>query len=251
MNSGENGESYQRDNAEKEGLKTLEGIHLSLIPKFGENWNEFSLVTLRRQSLSRLLYLDWIYKKLVGKPGVICEFGVLWGTTTAILQNLRGIYEPYNHQRKIFAFDTFTGFTETTDKDNKCVKAGDYSVYENYEDTLEEILNIHETQSPLSHIKKFELIKGDASETIVEWMRSHEALSIALAIFDMDLHRPTKEVLEAIKPRLYKGSVLVFDEFSIDEWPGETLAIDEVFGLNNLRFEHHPHQPNCAVCVLE
>lgn len=45
----------------------------------GDHWNQHSLVFLRRQSLSRLLYLDHLYKQIVDVPGVICEFGVQWG----------------------------------------------------------------------------------------------------------------------------------------------------------------------------
>ena len=97
-----------------------------------ENWNQHSLVTLRRLSLSRVLYLDWIYKKLIGKPGVICEFGVQWGGVISTLSNLRGIYEPYNHQRKIYGFDTFEGFVDVGEQDGITHKKGDYSTKPGY-----------------------------------------------------------------------------------------------------------------------
>jgi hypothetical protein len=64
-------------------------------------------------SISRLLYYDTLYKKIIGKSGVICEFGVQWGAGLSTLLNLRGIYEPYNHTRKVFGFDTFEGFKNT------------------------------------------------------------------------------------------------------------------------------------------
>ena len=38
------------------------------------------------------------------------EFGVRWGQNLITLNNLRGIYEPFNHSRKIIGFDTFEGF---------------------------------------------------------------------------------------------------------------------------------------------
>ena len=34
-----------------------------------------------------------------------------------------------------------------------------------------------------------------------------------MAIFDMDLYKPTIEVLKTIKPRLIKGSLIVFDDY--------------------------------------
>lgn len=245
------GERFERTTKEEESLKRLKDIHMNLIPELGENWNQHSLVTLRRQSLSRILYYDWIYKKLVGKPGVICEFGVQWGCALALLQNLRATYEPYNFRRKIFGFDTFIGFSDTSENDSESVRKGDYTVSKNYQIALQEILRIHDDQSPVNHIEKTFLIKGDVSNTIHTWLDNYKGLAIGLAIFDMDLYKPTKDVLLAIKSRLYKGSLLVFDEFSCEEWAGETVALDEVFGISNLRFEHFPNQPNCTVCAIE
>ncbi|MBC7002015.1 crotonobetainyl-CoA--carnitine CoA-transferase [Photobacterium sp. BZF1] len=250
MKQNEKGEGFIRSEQEESSLDKLKDIHLNLVPKLGENWNQHSLVTLRRQSISRILYYDWVYKKLLGKPGVICEFGVQWGSGLSVLQSLRGMYEPYNHQRKLIGFDTFEGFPDVCELDAEA-KVGDYATDVGYEHILQNILDAHEQQSPLSHIKKNELVKGDASETVKTWLEQHPGLLIGMAIFDMDIYKPTRDVLEAIKPRLFKGSVLVFDELSCDSWPGETIAVQEVLGINSLRFEHFPHQPNCAVAIYE
>ena len=39
-----------------------------------------------------------------------------------------------------------------------------------------------------------------------------------MAIFDMDIYKPTKDALNAIKSRFTKGSVLVFDELNCKEF---------------------------------
>ncbi|ABK43263.1 dTDP-6-deoxy-L-hexose 3-O-methyltransferase [Magnetococcus marinus MC-1] len=251
MKTNERGEGFLRNRQEATALDRLKELHLDLIPRLGENWNQHALVTLRRQSLSRILYYHWIYEKIVGKPGVICEFGVQWGSALTTLQSLRGIYEPYNHQRRIYGFDTFAGFVDVHAEDGSGHQKHDYATDQGYEQQLAEILQLHEQQSPLNHIQKTFLVKGDASQTITTWLNQNPASVIALAIFDMDVYKPTKDVLEQIKPRLFKGSVLVFDEFSCEAWPGETMAVNEVLGLANLRFEHFPHQPNCAIAVIE
>lgn len=173
-----------------------------------------------------------------------------WGATLAQLISLRGIYEPYNHRRHIYGFDTFEGFVNSSkDKDGTHINDGDYSVYSGYEKKLEEILQIHENNCPISHIKKFTLIKGDASHTSKQWVNNNPQAIIAMAIFDMDIYQPTKDCLEAIIPRLTKGSILVFDELNCPVFPGETEAVNEVLGLNNLRLNHFPHMPNCAWAV--
>ena len=209
------------------------------------------MVTLTRQSVSRVLYFDHLYRQLVGTPGVICEFGVQWGAGMSLLMSLRGIYEPYNYSRRIVGFDTFAGFPDVDLLDGPSAIAGDYAVSEGYEDILSRVLEIHERMSPVPHIRKFELVKGDASLTIDFWLEENPEAIIGMAIFDMDLYAPTKSVLERILPRLTKGSILVFDEVNSPTFPGETVALMEVMGLNNLRLRHFPHQPNCAYAIVE
>jgi hypothetical protein len=230
-----------------EELKLLTGECLS---RFTGEWNNHLLVTLKRQTLSRLLYWDHLYRQILEKPGVICEFGVQWGASLAQLINLRGIYEPYNISRLIFGFDTFSGFASVDQKDGGFSEAGDYSTSAGYEHVLEKLLDIHEAFCPVSHKKKFQLIKGDASVTVKQWLLDNPSAIIGMAIFDMDVYKPTKDVLEAIVPRLTKGSLLVFDELNCPSFPGETRAVDEVLKINNLRLKHFPHQPYCAWTVF-
>jgi hypothetical protein len=240
------GEITQQTLREQELHLRLREIATELQSEFGFHWNMHSLVTLKRQTLSRILYLDELYKKIISVPGVICEFGVHWGSSIAQLINLRGMYEPYNHSRTIFGFDTFQGFSALDKKDSNQFEVGDYSVPRGYLERLDEILAIHESFSPISQIKKFELIPGDASETIIQWLENNPHAIISMAIFDMDVYRPTRDVLNLIIPRLTKGSLLVFDELNCPHFPGETQAVMEVLGLNNVSLKRHSHQPYCA-----
>ncbi|MFC4291151.1 TylF/MycF/NovP-related O-methyltransferase [Sphingorhabdus arenilitoris] len=242
------GEFTQRGNAEAENDTKLHQFAKQRYVDggFGSQWNYHSLVYMKRQVLSRVLYQDQLYRRIVNVPGVICEFGVHWGATIANLVNLRGIYEPYNHSRHIFGFDTFSGFAGVDEADGGFSAEGDYSTSEGYETELNEILALHESFSPVSQLKKFDLIKGDVTQTLPNWMEANPHAIISMAIFDMDIYKPTKEALEMIIPRLTKGSMLVFDELNCKHFPGETQALNEVLGLNNLRLERFPHQPYCA-----
>lgn len=247
-----NQELSLKNNSEKDTLQSLFEIHKTILPLLGESWNNHTLVTMTRQTLSRTLYYNHLYQKILNVPGVICEFGVQWGATLSVLTGLRGMYEPYNYSRKIIGFDTFEGFHNVdTVMDGSHLQRGDYKVKEGYRDQLEKILALHETMSPLSHIRKFELIEGDASITIEPWLNNNPHAIISMAIFDMDLYKPTKDVLEKIIPRLTKGSLLVFDELNHAGFPGETKAVMEVLGLNNIKLERFPHQPNCAWAIFE
>lgn len=205
---------------------------------------------LRRPSLSRILYIHDLYKKIINVHGVIMEFGVRWGQNLALYESFRGIYEPYNYNRKMVGFDTFSGFIDVGPEDGGHVKAGDYSVSDNYELQLEEILSFHEMESPLSHIKKYELIKGDASETVKKYLKEHPETIISLAYFDFDLYKPTRDCLEAIMEHTTKGTILAFDELNYSKFPGETQALKEVIGLNTFAIQRSPLNPLCSYIVI-
>lgn len=189
---------------------------------------------IKRQDLSRILFINELYKKIIDVHGVIMEFGVMWGQNMVIYQNLRGIYEPYNHTRTIIGFDTFQGFPSVDKKDGKAepIRIGTFKVTKKYESYLKKVLDYHEQESPISHIRKYKLIKGDASKTVKEYLEKNPETIIALAYFDFDIYKPTKECLEAIKPHLTKGSILAFDQLNVSDYLGETIALKEEVGLS-------------------
>ena len=103
------------------------------------------------------------------------------------------------------------------------------------------ILDYHEQEAPMSHIKKYELIKGDAVVEIDQYLHDNPETIIALAYFDFDLYKPTKKCLAAINGYLTKGSIIGFDELHLHEFPGETLALKEVFGLDKYELIRSPY----------
>jgi hypothetical protein len=57
---------------------------------------------------------------------------------------------------------------------------------------------------------------------------------------DLDLYQPTKDCLELLGSRLTKGSVVGFDELNHAAFPGETVAVHEALGLNNIQLRRSP-----------
>jgi Methyltransferase domain len=209
-------------------------------------------VFLTSKTLARVLFFNEIYKKIVNTHGIIVECGVRWGQTLSLLSALRGIYEPFNRHRKIVGFDTFAGFIGMSEKDGEQCKCtdGSFSVSEHYEQALARILSYQEALNPISHLTKFELVKGDATTTIPDYLARHPETIVSLAIFDFDIYKPTKVALEALKPYFAKGSVLVFDELCDDIFPGETVALREVFDMTELRVERLPITARVSFAVL-
>tara|TARA_R100001163_G_C5063956_1_gene201392 strand:- start:2314 stop:3069 length:756 start_codon:yes stop_codon:yes gene_type:complete len=208
---------------------------------------------LNSKNLSRILFMNYIYQKIVDVQGVVFEFGTRWGQNVALFAALRGIYEPFNRHRKIVAFDTFEGFPSIHEKDgdSPMMVEGMLNLTENYDQYLSSVVSTIEKDNPLSHIQKFELRKGDGIVEIDSYLEQNPETIISLAYFDFDLYAPTKKCLEAIKPRLTKGSVVCFDELNDPDSPGETLALMEVFGLENVTLKRFPYVSRISYFIVE
>lgn len=210
-------------------------------------------IFLNRQSMSRILFMNDMYKRILDIHGVVMEFGVRWGHNLALFESLRGMYEPFNRYRKIIGFDTFAGFPSVHQKDgmSDIVATGAYSVTEGYEKYLEQVLDYHEQESPISHLKKYQLVKGDATVEIDKYLKDNPETIVAFAYFDFDIYEPTKKCLEVIKGRVTKGSVIGFDQLNSNDFPGETLALKEVFGLDGYSITRSPYSSAQSYIVIE
>jgi len=203
------------------------------------------------QTLSRILFMDFLYRQALNVQGVLFDLGCRWGQNASLFSALRGIYEPFNRLRKVVAFDTFGGHACVTAKDGKNMKKGAYSVPMDYEQYLRQILDFQEQESPLGHIKKYEIIKGDASWTVRSYLARNPQTIVALAYFDFDVYKPTRECLKAIRGHLTRGSVLGFDELVEPACPGETAALKEVFGLGRYAIRRSPLNARASYLIVE
>lgn len=237
---------------EKDVLKAL-AEHLKGAPVPDDELLPNLGLFLTSKNLSRILFFYEIYKKILHLHGIVAEFGVRWGQTLSLMSALRGIFEPFNRHRKIVGFDTFEGFKGLCDKDGELCGCADgsFSVPPLYEEYLGRILYMQEQLNPISHLKRYEIVKGDAAKTVPEYLRRHPETIISLAIFDFDIYAPTKAALEAVRPYLCRGSILVFDELCDDIFPGETTALKEIFGLNNLRIQRFPMTSRISYVEME
>lgn len=208
---------------------------------------------MRSSVLAKILYVNELYQKIIYTPGVIMEFGVWWGANLTLFESLRAVYEPYNCTRKIIGFDTFTGYPSISPEDGKSELAavGGYSVTENYEEYLGQLLDYHEQENTMSHIKKYEIVKGDVNITIEEYLAEHPETIIALAYFDLQLYEPTKKCLQAIKPYITRGTVIAMDELNSWEFPGETVAFKEVWELDRFKIIRSQFLPDRSYIIID
>jgi len=207
---------------------------------------------IRRQVLARYLFADRIYQKILDVPGSILVFGVLWGQDLALFESLHGIYEPYNYTRQLVGFDTFAGFPAVSDEDGQghAVVPGAYSTSQAYEDYLTQVLEYHEQEAPIPHLRRFRLVKGDVCKTLEAYLSDEPQTVVALAYIDIDLFEPTRDILRLVVDHMPRGGVIVFDELNLKEFPGETLALDTVLGLSNCRLRRDGFHPTASYMVI-
>lgn len=194
------------------------------------------------RTLKRQCFFNEIYREALPVHGIVIQFGVRWGRDLATLQSLRTIYEPFNATRLIIGFDTFEGFPSVDELDGKdeSNQVGALNVGDNYEPFLRSVLEQRQIIDPLPQMNRVDVFKGDATAMLQKYLESHPETIVALAHFDMDLYEPTRRCLELLRPYLTRGSVLAFDELLSSVFPGETVAVREVFGLDKVRLQRSP-----------
>lgn len=213
---------------------------------------ENSALFVSPRTVKRMLFLDDLYRQALPVHGVVMQFGVRWGRDLAVLHSLRTLYEPFNATRWILGFDTFEGFPSVHAHDGGAamIEPGVLRVSEGYEEYLRQVLAQRQVVDPLPHVHRFEVLKGEASAKLEEYLKAHPETIVALAHFDMDLYEPTKRCLELLRPFLTKGSVLAFDELLSVVSPGETVAVREVFGLDRIRVRRSPQYSGHGAFVV-
>lgn len=207
---------------------------------------------LHRRTLAKLLFINSLYEKTVGVPGIIAEFGLHYGRNLALFESLRGVHEPYNHERRIVGFDTFEGFTETTQHDDK--KDGELDDYldvgTDYALYLSEIMRCQEAINPLADIHRHEIHIGDATDTLQKFLDDNPETLFSLAYMDMGIYQPTKNCLELLLPHMTKGAIIGFDQIHNRLFPGETVALKDVLDVRGLQLRRLPHSGAAAYVIL-
>jgi len=193
---------------------------------------------VRRQHLKRFLTLYEIYKKLISVKGSIIELGVFRGFSLTTWAKLSAIMEPENLIRKVYGFDTYEGFPSIHKKD--ITQEYDHEVGHFYTDVYEELTHLNEVFNKdrfLGHINKIELIKGDCTKTIPDFLQKNPHLLVGMLFIDLDLYEPTYYTLNKLWDLVVPGGVIVFDEYGLVPWGGEATAFDQFCKEQNIEIE--------------
>ena len=179
-------------------------------------------------SIQRFLARYELMKLIQDIPGAIMELGVCSGNGLMSLIHCHNVLQPTYRYREFYGFDTFEGFPSVHKNDIADIKweKGDFC-NESY-DRLTNIIDIHNNYYYLP--TNVQLVKGDATKTIPEFLQNNKHVIISLLYLDMDIYEPTKVALKELLPRMAKGSIIAFDELNWKSFPGETIAALEELG---------------------
>lgn len=190
-------------------------------------------IYVRRLFLKKFLAHYELFRKTIHLPGDIVELGVFRGTTLMGWANFLEIRNMGDRQKQVFGFDNFAGFTEISEKDgqiaegvNKVVGGFNSSMFE---EALTDAIAIYDKDRFIPYKARVKLIKGDIEETVPKFVEENAGLRISLLHFDADMYAPTMTGLKYLYPLVVKGGVILFDEYGIRPWGGESTAVDEFF----------------------
>jgi hypothetical protein len=185
----------------------------------------------RRITMKRLLAHYELFRQTINLPGDIVELGVFRGHSLMTFANFMEARNIGDRTKKIWGFDNFKGFVNLTQKDGPDYdqahkNEGGFSPESFYEE-LKDVIDIFDEDRFVGWKKRIEIIEGNVEETVPEFVRKNPGLRISLLHFDIDMYSPTKIGLEALMPLVVKGGVIIFDEYGVLEWSGESSAVDE------------------------
>jgi hypothetical protein len=209
---------------------------------------------VRGSLLARILATFEVYQKIVPLPGAVLDMGTWRGQTAVLCENFRAILEPLNFQRRIHAFDTFTGYAGFSDgdpRDSKLYSDGTYSLSSEYADLLRKLLNLHERNNAMGHVHgKHSVWEGDCRQTLAAFEEKHPGEMVALAWFDLNVLEPTRDAFQAIVKRLVPGGIIAFWQLT----RGGQVPTEGIHYLSDILGEHnhrvHKAQSYPSLCYL-
>lgn len=196
-------------------------------------------VLARRQNIKRFLAHSDFFRQTLDVPGDILEIGVFRGLSLMTWANLLECFLIGDRTKRVWGIDNWSGFSNLHEADgskNSRVgkEVGGFSP-SRYKEELEDAIRIFDADRFVSWKDRVKLLEGDASLVIDQLLVQRPGLRFSLVHFDVDLYEPTSHVLNAIWDRVPKGGIMLFDQYGIEDWPGESQAVDEFLEL-------HPQQ---------
>ena len=188
-------------------------------------------VLARRQWLKRFLSHSQLFQQTLDVPGDIAELGVFRGLGLMTWANLLESFSIGDRTKTVWGFDNWQGFEGFSDEDG--IADADVGKTEGgfnpsrYLEELQSAIEVFDRDRFVPWKSRIKLVHGDIIETAPKFASDNPGVRFSLIHFDCDLYAPTKSAIDSFWPMLSRGGVMMFDEYGIPDWPGETKAVDE------------------------
>lgn len=183
-----------------------------------DNWPLFAGIV----NIGRFLAIYDLVKKVIDLPGHFCELGCWNGTNLVYLTKIVSILKPRSCT-EVIGFDWFQGL-RAFDREKDTISRDAEGKYKGNVELLEDVIRLYNLNESV------QLVEGDVEETIPAFLQARKDLRFSFIYLDLDLYSPTKIGIELLHPRLLKGGIMVFDEYNVKDWSGETSAVHDVLG---------------------
>jgi hypothetical protein len=193
------------------------------------DWMEHFPAYIGHMALNRALTLYEYYKLVKGVAGHIAEIGVYKGAGTLMFAKLVRIFESES-LTQVHGFDWFQGTGKGSGNDTGLVPEGGYQSDE------ELLMKIIEMQglNDIVRIHNFDLTKN-----LQNFMTAYKHLQFKLCFMDAGMYEVMSASIPLFWERLTPGGIMIFDQFSHELGPGETIAIREL--LPGVRIQTLPN----------
>jgi hypothetical protein len=187
-----------------------------------------------RNIFNKLYYRIKFYEMTKHLVGDIVECGVFKGSGLLTWLKMVDMTEP-NSIKKVIGFDFFDNsfVNKLQGVDKELMNEVFVRCESNKNDiALETISNliINSGIEP----DKFDLVKGDVSETTQLYLEHKPGFRISILYLDMDLAEPTYDALINLWDRILDGGIIVFDEYGYHSW-SESNGVDKFIKEKGLK----------------
>lgn len=214
-------------------LKDLELVN-ALDQNFYDSFNTF-MISSDLKVFGKLLARTQLFQSVKDIPGDIVECGVFRGTGLFTFLKLKRYFCP-NTYKKVIGFDFFNSeeLTSTLSNQDKeamttLFKGRNFEHGISFKDELDFSIR----KSGFSD-HEYELISGDVSKSVVEFVETRPGARISLLYLDLDLDVPTYDTLTSLWDKVSSGGIVVFDEYAYHNW-SESDGVDRFFLDKNVK----------------
>jgi len=162
-------------------------------------------------------------------PGDIVECGVGRGRYLAVFAYANAFFQL---KRKVYGFDTFTGFPDASLQDlgTRVTQLGTIGGWGDNSPDIVRCAIETDRNAPDS------VFKTDLDSTVItvaglfaDTLPENLPGKIAFLHADADLYESTRDILTHALPRMASGGIIVFDELhETEKWPGVAKAVEEI-----------------------